>query len=160
MDIGGVKFLFSTLFTRVDPNWSKEIARSFNDFKQSRFRSNSQFYTIADYDKCHSICKVFIENELENLENKPSVLVSHHVPYSSQMIPNYPFEYGGVLDSAFHVDLSIWMKKFNIKYCISGHTHVNHNPITIHGTTCLTNQLGYVHWGEHTKFNRNAFFEI
>ncbi|NQZ77669.1 MAG: metallophosphoesterase [Ekhidna sp.] len=160
IDIEGTKFIFSTLFTRLDPRHSREIKASFNDFHQSEYEVGKKDFDPKNYDRCHTLCKAYIENELESLDGKSAVLVTHHVPYSSHNVPNYPFEHNGTLNSAFHVDLSFWFKKFNITHCISGHTHVNHEPITIHNTTCLTNQLGYVAWDEHSKFYHSAYFEI
>lgn len=159
-EINGMHFIFSTLFTRIDPTYAREISMNLGDFKQSRYGTHSQYFTTDDYDKCHSQSKAFVETELEELGSEPSVLITHHIPYDSRLIPDYPYEHNGMLNSAFHVDLSQWMKNFNIKYCISGHSHVNHGPIIIHDTVCLTNQLGYVGWGEHHQFNPKVTFEI
>ncbi|MEQ8906401.1 metallophosphoesterase [Ekhidna sp.] len=158
--IEGCHFIFSTLFTRLDPIKSKRIRQSLGDFSQSRFNENAILFTVDEYQFCHTKSKSYVEIELEESGGKSSVLVTHHVPYSNRFIPEYPYEHDGLLSSAFHVDLSYWMRNYDIKYCISGHTHVNHEPIRIHDTTCLTNQLGYVGYGEHHKFNHKATFDI
>lgn len=159
-EINGFSFIFSTLFTRLDPIRTLEIGRTLGDFSQSKYDEKSHRFTVDQYQQCHTKSRAFVETELENLRDSPAVLISHHVPYSSKLIPDYPFTHDSILNSAFHVDLSYMMKKFNIAYCISGHSHVNHDPIKIHDTICMTNQLGYVGWSEHYKFNKKATFDI
>ena len=152
--IDGARFIFSTLFTRIHSDEAMKFKRSMNDFHISVFDEDSLFpLSIDQYNQCHFKCKAFLEEELEEEFKGKTVIVSHHVPYPSKIIPGYP-DYGpNSLHNGFHVDLTVLMEKYPINYWISGHTHFNHEPIGIHGIECLTNQLGYVGYGEHRSFS-------
>lgn len=160
-DIEGTRFIFSTLFTRIHSDEAMKFKRSMNDFHVSVFDEDSLLpLSIDQYNQCHFKSKAFLEAELEEGFNGRTVTVSHHVPYPSQLIPGYP-DYGpDSLHNGFHVDLTSLMEQYPIDYWISGHTHFNHEPTEIHGTKCLTNQLGYVSYGEHRSFSREEILKI
>jgi len=161
IETGGIRFIFTTLFTHISHFEATKFKRSMNDFHVSRYDENALLpLSIDQYNHCHFKCKAFLEAELEEGFDGETVIVSHHVPYRSSLIPNYPFPEEGGLHNGFHVDLIRLIEKNSIDYWISGHTHFNHEPIKIHSTTCLTNQLGYVGHSEHSGFSRERILEI
>jgi predicted phosphodiesterase len=158
--IGDVRLIFTTLFSEISPEQSMYVKRYLNDFHVSRFNNDSNMsLTISEYNKSHIKCRVFLEEALSEPFSGKTIVVSHHVPYPSSYIEDYPkFAYD--LSDAFHVDL-IWLtKKYKVDHWISGHTHVNHKPIMIGETMFYTNQLGYLETDEHQYFNREAVIEV
>jgi hypothetical protein len=58
------------------------------------------------------------------------------------------------------VELSDMIEGSAIDYWIYGHHHRNTSPFKIGNTLLLTNQLGYVAYGEHQQFNQSTIIEI
>ena len=86
-----------------------------------------------------------------------SIVVTHHVP----VFENYPEKYrGSAINEAFASDLTDLIKVSDIDYWIYGHHHCNVRDFNIHKTRLVTNQLGYVRYGEHTNYQDAAVIEI
>jgi hypothetical protein len=68
---------------------------------------------------------------------------------------NYPAQYkGDVLSEAFATELFELINTLGPNYWIYGHHHRNITNFEIGKTKMLTNQLGYVQYGEHRLFNK------
>ncbi|MEO8172543.1 MAG: hypothetical protein ABI581_05655 [Sediminibacterium sp.] len=86
-----------------------------------------------------------------------SIVITHHVPTLS----HYPAQYfNSDINQAFAVELMPLIRSCGADYWIYGHHHVNTPTFLIGQTQLMTNQLGYVHAGEHTLFKRDAFIEV
>ncbi len=66
---------------------------------------------------------------------------------------------GSLIDSAFTVDLDSFIETSNIDYWIYGHSHRNIDKV-IGNKKCVSNQLGYVYFGEHLYFDNTKVIEV
>jgi len=149
------KFIFSTLWTKINDYNSLIIQRSMNDFRV--IKNNGRRLSISDYNDLHKQDLHFIKQEVANSNSENIVVISHHVP----TFQNYPKEYlGSALNSAFAIELSEYIEKSNIDYWIYGHSHNNTKSFTIGKTEMRTNQLGYVQNGENIGFDTEIVFEV
>ncbi len=148
-----VRILFTTLFSKVSLANARIIRQFLNDFHLSRYQSDSMLsLSIEEYNACHELCKAFLGRELSTPFSGSTVVVTHHVPFSKNVIPGYPsFQYD--LSEAFHVDMDWMTEKYKIDHWISGHTHVNFPSFQIGNTWFHSNMLGYVEFNENLNFD-------
>lgn len=153
--IGQTKFIFSTLWSTIQMQNSWRIQQSLSDF--FAIKNNGNQFCIADFNRLHKcsmdfITKSFTENKAVN-----SVVVTHHVP----TFLHYPEQYkNSPLNDGFVVELFEFIKETAASHWIYGHHHVNVKDFNIGETKMLTNQLGYVKYGEQAGFRRDAYFEL
>jgi len=150
-----VKFIFSTLWSKIRPENEWYIERGMSDFKVIK---NGQFrFSSSKFNELHEDCVDFLKQELaENHANK-TVVVSHHVP----TLMNYPEAFkNSVLNNAFTVELFDLIEVSGTDAWIYGHSHVNTPNFSIGSTRLLTNQLGYVRNNEHTSFGNCTTYNL
>ena len=139
--------IFTTLWSKISTSNSLQIQNSMSDFHVINYKGNK--LSPEQYNKLHDENIDFINKALL-VESKKSIVVSHHVP----TFYNYPKEYkNDALNEAFAVELFDLIEKSGPDYWIYGHTHNNIDEFKIGKTKLLTNQLGYVKYGEHQHFN-------
>jgi len=145
-----VQLIFSTLWSNLSPGHQWQIEKSLNDFYQIKHKD---FRFSGDhYNKLHTECLTFIQNELKNPQADKHLVLTHHCP----TFLNYPKQYkGDVLNEAFAVELFDLIESTKIDYWIYGHHHQNTPEFCIGETRLLTNQLGYVDRNEHFGFEPN-----
>lgn len=154
IETGVVRLVFSTLWTHISPLNQLAIQKGMADFKV--IKCNGLPLTPEDYNEQHHACKDFLENELARKAEK-TLVVTHHVP--TQL--NYPQQYrGSILNEGFAVELFDLIEPSGVDYWIYGHHHQSIPTFQIGSTKLLTNQLGYVHHQEHTRFNAGAVIDI
>ena len=154
--IEDTELFFTTLWTRINPLHLWVIQQGMNDFKHGIF--NGKRFFANDVDKLHERCLNWLEAALVNSEAKHKIIVTHHCPTMREEFNGYP---GGVLNSAFQVDLDEFIKRCGADYWIYGHTHyAGGSGSKIGETTLLCNQLGYVFYDEHRAFNSSAVIDI
>src|SRR5258706_9320954 len=142
-----VRFIFTTLWSRISPPKQTRIQRKMNDFRLIKY--NGKLFTPADYNKLHLESKAFLQDALQLKGASKTVVVTHHVP----TFQNYPKEYlGDVLNEAFAVELSDMIETSGVDYWIYGHHHQAIPEFKIGNTRLVTNQLGYVTYDEHLSF--------
>lgn len=152
--IEGVRFIFSTLWTKITPAYRRDIERGMNDFRLIRFGNYPLDAVI--YNTLHEYSLEFIRQELQNNPG-PKVVMTHHVP----TLQYYPPEYlGSVLNQGFAVSLDRLIENNGPDVWLYGHHHRNIPEFQIGNTKMLTNQLGYVAANEHLLFDPAACFEI
>ncbi len=143
-----VKFIFSTLWSKIRPAYQWQIERRMSDFhviKYNRYR-----FSAERFNWLHDESMKFIEPELNKKYYGKTVVVTHHVP----TFRNYPEKYkGDVLNDAFAVELFDLIEAKGPDYWIYGHNHYNTADFTIGKTQLATNQLGYVMYNEHNGFS-------
>lgn len=150
-----VKFIFSTLWTKIGKLNERAIQRGMNDFYQIKYGEN--IFTPADFNSIHKESKSFIQTELSRNNSEKTVVVTHHVP----TLFNYPEKYKGTtINEAFAVELFDLIQDSNIDYWIYGHHHNNTPDFTIGKTRLLTNQVGYVSHDEHQEFDKAGVFIV
>jgi len=142
-----VRFVFSTLWTKIDPAREQVVQKTMSDFHL--IRSHDKKIAVQDYNKLHDACREFLSHELQPETGQPTVVVSHHVP----TLFHYPDKYRhSELNSAFAVELHDFIGSSLATYWIYGHNHSAVPDFKINKTTLTTNQLGYVEYGEHLSF--------
>ena len=155
ISLGDTDLVCSTLWSHISPAGEWEINRAMNDFKVIKSGSNS--LTIPEYNQLHSKARHFVEQAVMSSTAKHKVVLTHHVP----TLMNYPPKYkGDVLNEAFAVELHDFIEGSGVDCWLYGHTHYNTPDFTIGKTKMLTNQLGYVHYGENKHFNNAKTFTL
>lgn len=153
IEYNNIKFLFSTLWSKISIDKEKIIEQSVSDF--GCITNKNKAFRVSDYNTLHSQAFNFIESSVRN--KLPEVVVTHHLPSS---LCNSPSHRNSILNDAFCVDLTDYIKESNVKFWIYGHSHFNQKPLYIGNTLLLTNQLGYVHITEHDSFKDDAYFVL
>lgn len=146
----GVRLLFSTLWSKINPAREFVIRKSMADFRL--IKNHGKKITVDDYDQLHEGCRAFLTRELSKVTNQKTIVASHHLP----TFFNYPEKYRfSELNTAFATELFDLIESSNVDYWIFGHSHEVVADFKIGKTTLTTNQLGYVEFGEHLNFNWN-----
>ncbi len=149
------KFVFSTLWSKISHQNEWQIQKGLSDF--SVIKKDGGIFTPFDYNLLYQKSIDFIKKALNQNKQNKTVVVTHHVP----TYMNYPEQYkGSVLNEAFATELFDLIEKSNINYWIFGHSHENISDFNIGKTKLLTNQLGYVSYGENKKFDPGKYFEL
>jgi len=119
-----------------------------------RILLDGQRFTSQDYERLHSVCLSWLDEAVKKSVANHKVIVSHHCPTYRFVDPRFV---ESNIQSAFCVDLDSFIAGQNIDKWIYGHTHYNGGTgVRIGNTLMLTNQLGYVKYGEHTSFKKDA----
>lgn len=151
----GVKFIFSTLWSHINPVNKYAVERALNDFYL--IRNGRDKFTATDFNKKHNHALKFIKRELKDSKEFKCVVVSHHVP----TLENYPPKYRrDAINDAFAVELGNLIDKYKPCLWIYGHHHFGTPDFKIGRTIMATNQLGYVRLGEHHLFNTAKIIEL
>ncbi len=152
---GHVRFIFTTLWSKISPSRHWEIQQGMADFQvigygDSRFLPNH-------FNQLHQESLDFIEVSLKQEWSGKTIVITHHVP----TLFNYPAEYKGTsLNEAFAVELSDLIVDSKADYWIYGHHHQFVPEFIIGTTRLITNQLGYVKYKEHLNFDGNRTIVI
>lgn len=143
-----IRLIFSTLWSSINPAHGYEIERNMSDFHVIRY--NDYRFTADRFTELHKNSLEYLKAAIVQSHNCTTVVATHHVP----TLLHYPAQYkGSLLNEAFAVELFPFIEGSSINYWIYGHHHANAPDFTIGKTTMLTNQLGYVQYGEHYLFN-------
>ena len=150
----GVSFVFSTLWSRIDPARQWYIEKAMNDFQVIKYEGFR--FSIDRFNKLHEECINFMKQAKQRDKADKTVAVTHHVP----TLLNYPKQYiDSDLNEAFAVELSDFIETTDFDYWIYGHHHSNTQDFSIGKTKLITNQLGYVQYGEHAAFKTGAVID-
>lgn len=150
-----VKLIFSTLWSSISPLMAWDIQRGMADYRTIRYGH----YKFRPFHctRLHHKSVAFMEQELAGDPERRKVVVTHHVP----TLLHYPPEYKwSTLNEAFATELFDLIEQSGIDYWIYGHHHRNIPDFEIGKTRLLTNQLGYVQFGEQGSFRRDAVIEL
>lgn len=150
----GIRFVFSTLWSKVSAGNEKAIAQGVADFVC--ILKKDRKLKVTDYNKLHNESMSFLKPVLKEKAEK-TIVVTHHLPSG---LCNYPPHQNSPINEVFCVELTDFIKNCHANFWIYGHSHFNQKPIYIGDTLLLTNQLGYVHFNENGSFKHNAYFSI
>jgi len=143
-----VQFIFSTMWSKISPAYAWQIERGMSDFHVIRYKG--KLFSYEDYNQLHEESFLFVKETLEAKSAIKNIVVSHHIP----TFQNYPAQYkGSVLSEAFAVELFDFIDSAGPDCWIYGHHHSNTPDFIIGNTKLLTNQLGYVKYGEQVGFD-------
>ena len=146
--LGNVDLICSTLWTHIGERNQWEITRGLSDFKA--IKCGGRRLTAPDYNLLHDRGRRFIADAVAGSTAKCKVVLTHHVP----TFMNYPAKYrGDVMNEAFAVEMQDLIESSGVDAWIYGHTHCNTPDFQIGRTRLLTNQLGYVQYGENKHFD-------
>jgi predicted phosphohydrolase len=149
-----VRLIFTTLWSEISERNSWYIQKHLSDFHVIKYKAKG--ITVEQYNQNYWDSIQFLKKALQNTDNK-SIVVTHHVP----TFLNYPEKYkGDTLNEAFAVELFDLIENTQADFWIYGHSHSNTKDFNIGKTQLVTNQLGYVNYGEHKYFVNNKVFEI
>lgn len=152
--IGDTCFIFSTLWAQIRESDFGYMQEAFPDFKW--IKKGETRFSPEDFNALYQQNLAFIQAEIESRSHSNYVVVTHHVP----TLRSYPPKFlGNRFTQAFATDLDELMEGHSIDFWVFGHHHAHVPPFKIGNTTLLTNQLGYVRFGEHHDFKRSAYFE-
>jgi len=150
-----VKFIFSTLWSKINPVIEWHIESGMGDFYVIKYRGYR--LTIQQYNELHADSLAFLKQELAAAKSIKNVVVTHHVP----TYKNYPLKHKeSVLNDAFAIELSDLIEATAPDYWIYGHTHVNTPDFEIGKTRLITNQLGYLKYGEQAGYSGERSFKL
>ena len=150
-----VRFIFSTLWSKISPAYQFQIERGMSDFHVIKY--NKYRFSADRFNQLHSDCLGYIRSELEKPFAGKTIVVSHHMP----TFLNYPPKFkGDVLNEAFAVELADLIVSSKPDYWIFGHLHGDIPVFELGSTKLLTNQLGYVKYNEHQLFNANKSINL
>lgn len=155
LEYNQIRFIFSTLWSSINPANQWQIVRSVSDFQVIKL--NNYRLSVDRFNKLHQESLQFIISEFQKETASKSVVVTHHVP----TLMNYPEKYkGDMLNEAFAVELFNLIETSGPDAWVFGHHHSKTPDFMIGKTQMLTNQLGYVKYGEHRCFNPNKSFYL
>jgi predicted phosphodiesterase len=156
-----INFMCTTLWSHIKETSMYTISRMLNDFHAIThypdFNDRTpQLLTCDRYNLLHHNALLFLKDSLKNYKNQKNVVVSHHAP--TQLVNATEFKCSSI-NSAFVVELYDIINESDIEYWIYGHTHRNIDA-EINGTHIVSNQLGYVGYGETKEYKLNKTFKI
>lgn len=143
----GYRFIFSTLWSQISVQNEQQVLYGLNDFNYIKI--DGKPLTVSAYNARHKQALDFLNKELKKKVSEFTVVVTHHVP----TFQHYPEQYkNDPLNEAFATELYDLITETQPDFWIYGHHHNNTTDFTIGKTQMLTNQLGYVAYGEHARF--------
>jgi hypothetical protein len=143
------------MWTKISVGNAWSIERSMNDFRT--IKNNGYWLSMEVYNEWHQECLAFLKAEIDKPFAGKTLVTTHHIP----TFLNYPPQYkGDILNEAFAVELHDYIESSDIVCWVYGHHHSNIPDYKIGTTSMLTNQLGYVKYGENKTFQRDKFIEL
>lgn len=153
--LGGIRFIFSTLWSKIHQDNFWLIENNINDFHV--IKREGRHFSASHFNQLHTESVQFLESELATGDLTKTIVLTHHVP----TFMNYPEKYKtDKLNGAFATELSELIEAFPPAYWIYGHHHHNTENFEIGVTQMLTNQLGYVQLNEHRLFKTDLHVSI
>ena len=153
--IDNVDFILSTLWSHIRPEDEFVVEQGMYDFRQIMY--NGRRFTPADFNAEHEKCLDFIKRSVAESTAEHIVVVTHHLPSMAVVVPEHK---GSLLNSAFATELGNFIADSRIDVWIYGHSHSNIDT-TIGNTRIVSNQLGYVYYGEHLgSFDGCKYIEV
>ena len=147
--INSTRLIFSTLWSHISPLSEYRIKKNMSDFHVILYQGKR--FSPEIFNLLHQESKDFIVTTLQKKkESSKTIVVTHHVP----TFKNYPERYNGsLLNEAFVVELSDLIADSEVDYWMYGHTHSNIPDFDLGKTQMVTNQLGYIEYNEHLRFD-------
>lgn len=155
VEVENVNLIFSSLWSKISPANQWQIERGMSDFHVIKYKGSR--FSAEQFNQLHAECLAFLKQALHYNNDTKKVVITHHVP----TFLNYPEKYkGDALNEAFAVELFDLIEDSGSDCWIYGHTHHNTTDFEIGNTQLLTNQLGYVKYGEQKLFDAKKFINL
>jgi predicted phosphohydrolase len=150
-----VTLILSTFWSKIQPQNEWEIEHRMSDFRV--IRNQKHWFTAQHCSQLHEQSFEFISKNLAENPSEKTVVATHHVP----TFLHYPEQYkGDILNEGFATEYHDFIVENEPKYWIYGHHHQNTPNFKIGNTELITNQLGYVKYGENKGFSLERVFEV
>ena len=149
-----IDLIVTPLWAQIPCDKAAETVMRVNDFRNIRCENDILRWTR--FNEEHFRCFRFLTEAVKQSKAKHIVVMTHHVPSSLLMAPEFQ---DSPINGAFMVDLTDYIEASPIEYWIYGHSHRNIDA-TIRNTRCLSNQLGYIGGNEHISFDPARYMEI
>lgn len=150
----GVRFIFTTLWSRISEAREREIEQGVSDY--ACILKNGRKIRVKETNHLHAKSMEFVSKTLET-PHKQTVVVTHHLPSDACNSREY---LNSPVNEAFCTDYTDFIQKSNVSFWIYGHSHFNQKPLLQGKTMLLTNQLGYVVQNEQAGYRDNAYFAV
>jgi len=152
--IENVRLIFTTLWSKIERE-IHAVVTGMSDFHLIRCKGTR--FTVENYNELFEQSWTFLSREINTPFDGTTIVVTHHLPSELCNLDKYK---DSIINEAFCVDLNREIETSHVDYWIYGHSHGNKPPFAIGSTLMLTNQLGYVHIGEHRSFEYDAVIEV
>lgn len=148
--------LFLTAFwSHIPDKKSLLIEAHVSDFRLIKYRGKP--LKAKDFNKLHAQSIDFLRTSIPESKAKHKIVVTHHIP--TQLCNPEQFR-NSQINPAFVSEHYDFIADSDIDYWIYGHHHINMPEVEINGTKLVTNQLGYVHMGEHHQYRHSAYIDL
>ena len=155
VEINGVKFIFSTLWSKVSENEKEIITRAMNDYNSINLKPEIDNINVDYTNSLFNQSFDFIKKEVDY--DGKVVVVTHHLP-SFQLISD-KFK-DSPINSGFASDLDDFIESNpQIVTWICGHSH-DVSDIKIGNTRVVKNPLGYIGREDTRNFKRDFTIKI
>jgi predicted phosphodiesterase len=153
--VDDTEFILSTLWSHIPmSNWLK-LKKGMSDF--SLIKAGLLPLTATTYNALHERDLSFIKKAVSESKSAHKVVVTHHVPSRLLVAPEFR---GSDLECGFTVDLTDYIASSNIDVWVYGHSHRSIEKLIGH-TRIVSNQIGYVAYGEYGKnFSGDRFVDL
>ena len=168
LELGGVRFLGSTLWTDFKANGGGEqqaeamakAAGFMYDFKRVRVAAapDAPILTPADTTQLFADNVRWLGEQLAQPFAGPTVVITHHAPSLGSIHPRFA---GSPFNAAFVSDVEFLMDGQRVGLWIHGHTHDSYDYL-VNGTRVLCNPRGYAKEGkvENAQFAPELVVEV
>lgn len=146
--IDNTDLICSTLWSHISPTHEVAIHRAMADFRLIEGQHGR--LTVAEYNQLHRQALQYIKQAISDSTARHKIVLTHHVPTFMHYPPQYK---GDALNEGFATELHQLIEDSGADYWLYGHTHYNTPHFTIGNTHLVTNQLGYVQYGENKHFD-------
>nr|WP_319398995.1 metallophosphoesterase [uncultured Carboxylicivirga sp.] len=153
--VDDVDFFFTVLWSNIPESKSLRVEHGVGDFHQIKYRGNRLNYKT--FNQLHEDSLSFLKEAIPASNAQKKVVVTHHIP---TQICNPECYRNSDINSAFVSEQYSLIHDWDVDYWIYGHHHANMPETNINGTRLVTNQLGYIDWGEHHSYRHCAWFDI
>ena len=152
--LSNVDIICSTLWSEIKPEYAFAVAKGLLDFRAILIGNFPM--TVEDYQWLHKESLRFVQRAVQTSSAERVIVVSHHLPSYAVLADVFK---GSTLNSGFVTELGNWIADSSIGYWIYGHSHVSIEQ-TIGNTRLLSNQLGYVGYGEGEGFDAGKYIDV
>jgi len=150
-----VRVLCTTLWSHIPDRYTSHIRSGMNDFRAIKY--DGKKLTTDRYNRLHQNAKQYLINELTEDYAGDTVVLTHHVPTRNYYPPQYA---GDILNYAFASELSSIIEEYKIHSWVYGHHHQYVPAFEMNDISFLNNQLGYVAFKEHGRWDSEAYIHL
>lgn len=152
--LGDTDFVCSTLWSRLTPATAPAVSSALLDFRKIYFVDKR--LTAEDYVALHEISLGFLQKAVAESDAGNIVVVSHHVPSMAAVSKQHKLS---PINAGFATELGDWIASTRINYWIYEHSHETIDT-QIGSTRIVSNQLGYIMFGEGAGYSECKTFEV